>query len=179
MIDSRRRARALIFTAAVFAAAARPSGATVLLVTDLGDSGGAGQLRTLINAAAPGDTIVVPPGTIVLGGAAGEDANTKGDLDIHKALTIVGAGAALTAIRTPHTDRVLDVHADGSLVLSGVTLGDGAVDSATPGGGVRNRGTLRLVLSIVENGFGGGGGGIFNDSGASLFVQSATIRDNV
>src|SRR5262245_13673865 len=93
-------------------AAARTSGASVLVVTDFGDTGAPGQLRTLINAATPGDTIVVPPGTIVLSGAGGEDANASGDLDVHKALTIVGAGSALTTIRTPFTDRVLEVHAD-------------------------------------------------------------------
>src|SRR5262249_50579535 len=180
MIDIRQRASAIVVAAVVLVgAAARPSGASVLVVTDLGDTGAPGQLRTLINAAAAGDTIVVPPGTIALSGAAGEDANATGDLDIHKALTIVGAGAALPAIRIAHTDRVLDVHADGRLVLSGVTLADGAVDSLTPGGAVRNSGTLRLVLSVVENSASGGGGGIFNDPGASLFVESTTIRGNL
>jgi hypothetical protein len=177
---SRRSARALIAAAAVLLAAARPSAATVLIVTDLGDTGAPGQLRTLINGAAPGDTIVIPPGSIGLAGGPGEDANTAGDLDIHKALTIVGAGAALTAIRIAHTDRVLDVHADGSLVLSGVTLADGSVNTATAAGGaVRNRGTLRLVLSVVENSISGGGGGIINEFGGSLFVESTTIRGNV
>jgi hypothetical protein len=180
MIGSRRHTRVVIVAAAVFMSfVARPGAASVLVVSSLGDTGAPGQLRTLINAAAPGDTIVVPQGTIVLAGAAGDDADAAGDLDIHKALTIVGAGAALTAIRIDHTDRVLDVHADGSLVLTGVTLADGSVDSLTPGGAVRNRGTLRLVLSVIENSFSGGGGGIFNDSAASLFVESTTIRGNV
>ena len=180
MAVSRRSVGALVLVLAVaLAGSVRASAASVLVVSDLGDSGAPGQLRTLINAAAPGDTIVVPPGTIVLTGASGEDANAKGDLDIHKALTIVGAGAALTAIRNTHADRVLEVHADGSLVLSGVTLGDGSVDAVTAGGAVRNRGTLRLVLSVVENSFSGGGGGIFNDSGATLFVESTTVRGNI
>jgi hypothetical protein len=169
-----------MLAAAVLLAAGRTGAASVLVVSDFGDSGSPGQLRTLLNSAAPGDTIVVPPGTIVLSGGAGEDANTTGDLDIHKALTIVGAGAALTSIRIGHTDRVLDVHADGSLVLSGVTLADGAVDPATAAGGaIRNRGTLRVVLSVVENSVSGGGGGIINEFGASLFVESTTIRGNV
>jgi hypothetical protein len=176
----RRVGAACVAAVVLLVGTPRTSGASVLLVTDLGDTGSAGQLRTSINAAAPGDTIVVPPGTIVLSGGAGEDANLTGDLDIHKALAIVGAGAALTSIRIPHTDRVLDVHADGNLVLSGVTLADGWVDPSTVGGGaVRNRGTLRLVLSVVENSLSGGGGGILNDSGGSLVVESTTIRGNV
>jgi hypothetical protein len=137
-------------------------------------------LRTLINAAAPGDTIIVPPGTILLSGAPGDNANVSGDLDVHKALTVVGAGASLTNILIPHTDRVLDVHADGDLVLSGVTLGDGAVDPATAAGGaVRNRGRLRLVLSVIQNSSSGGGGGIMNESGGTLVVESTTVRDNL
>src|SRR5262249_60822974 len=109
MIDIRQRASAIVVAAVVLVgAAARPSGASVLVVTDLGDTGAPGQLRTLINAAAAGDTIVVPPGTIALSGAVGEDANAPGDLDIHKALTIVGAGAALTANPHPHTPPGLD-----------------------------------------------------------------------
>jgi len=166
-------------TVALVLGTARPTDASVLVVTSLGDTGAPGQLRTLINAAAPGDTIVVPPGTIVLSGPAGEDANLKGDLDINKALTIVGAGSSLTAIRNTRVDRVLDVLSAGNLVLSGVTLGDGAVDSVTPGGAVRNRGTLRLILSVVENSFSGGGGGIFNETSGTLFVESTTIRNNV
>lgn len=171
--------RSVLVVAVLLAGAARASGQSILVVTDLGDSGGPGQLRTLINAAVSGDTIVVPPGTIVLSDGAGENANVTGDLDIHKMLTVVGAGAALTVIRINHTDRVLDVHADGSLVLSGVTLADGAVDSLTPGGAVLNRGKLRLVLSVVENSFSGGGGGIFNASAAKLVVESTTVRGNV
>src|ERR1044072_685189 len=83
--------------------AARLSAASILVVTDLGDTGAPGQLRTLINTAASGDTIVVPPGTIVLSGAAGDDANASGDLDIHRTLTVVGAGASLTRVLINHT----------------------------------------------------------------------------
>jgi hypothetical protein len=50
---------------------ASPSVAATLTVTDFGDSGAPGQLRTLIDAAASGDTIVIPAGTIMLTGAAG------------------------------------------------------------------------------------------------------------
>jgi hypothetical protein len=179
MTGSRSLVVVAIICAFSLLAAASPSAASILVVSDLGDTGAPGQLRTLINAAASGDTIVVPPGTIVLSGAAGDDMNASGDLDIRTTLTIVGAGAALTNILINHTDRLLDVHAAGNLVLSGVTLGDGAVDAATAGGAVRNRGRLRLVLSVVQNSFSGGGGGIMNEFGGTLFIQSSTIRGNV
>jgi hypothetical protein len=64
-------------------------------------------------------------------------------------------------------------------VLSGVTLSDGFVNpTAAAGGAVRNRGQLRLVLSVVQNSTGGGGGGVFNEPDGMLFVESTTIRGN-
>jgi predicted outer membrane repeat protein len=129
-------------------------------------------LRTLIVAAAPGDTIVIPPGTIVLTAAAG------GDLDINKLLTIVGSGADLTIIDANGIDRILEIQAAGDVVLTGVTLRNGAVHPETGGGGggIRNDGQLRLVLSVVEGSTSGGGGGIFNVG--TLTIESSTIRGN-
>jgi hypothetical protein len=157
----------------LLAAAPGTAAAAVHVVSDFGDSGAAGQLRTLINAAAPGDTIVIPPGTIVLTALAG------GDLDINKQLTIVGSGADLTIIDANFVDRVLDVQAAGDVVLTGVSLRNGAVHPETGGGGggVRNVGQLRLVLSVVEGNTSGGGGGLLN-FGGTLTIESSTIRGN-
>src|SRR3990172_2667293 len=80
--------------------------AATLTVTDFGDSGAPGQLRTLINAAAPGDTIVIPAGTITLTGPAGELLNAGGDLNIRKNLTIQGQGAGVTILDGGGIDRV-------------------------------------------------------------------------
>src|SRR3972149_2002429 len=79
----------------------RPLSAATLNVTDLGDTvpgGATGQLRRLVNDAAPGDTIVIPAGIITLTGTAGEDANASGDVDIVKSLTIDGVGPGVTII---------------------------------------------------------------------------------
>ena len=165
----------IAFSVFVCLAAATPSAAAVHVVTDLGDSGAPGQLRTLITLAAPGDTILVPPGHIVLGGPAGESANAGGDLDINKALTIVGAGADLTVIDANNADRAIEVLAAGDLVLSGVTVRQGVVHPNTGGGGggIRNNGILRLVLSVVENSSSGGGGGLMNLTTAT--IESSTF----
>src|SRR3989304_3589711 len=89
-----------------------PGLAATLTVTDLGDStpGGApGQLRFEINAAAPGDTIVIPAGTITLTGIAAADANATGDLDLTKNLTLQGAGPGTTIIDGGGIDRVIEI----------------------------------------------------------------------
>jgi len=168
----KQRVRLSLLTC-LLAAAPGTAAATVHVVSDFGDSSAGGQLRTLIIAAAPGDTIVIPPGTIVLTAAAG------GDLDINTQLTIVGSGADHTIIDANGVDRVMDVAAAGDVVLSGVTLRNGAVHPETGGGGggIRNTGQLRLVLSVVEGSASGGGGGLFNNGTAT--IESSTFRGNV
>jgi hypothetical protein len=69
---------------AILLASTSPGSAATFTVTDFGDSGASGKLRTLITQAASGDTIVIPAGTITLTGAAGEDANASGEPDILK-----------------------------------------------------------------------------------------------
>lgn len=122
-----------------------PSSAAIRTVTNLGDTtpgGASGQLRFEINAAAPGDTIVIPAGTITLTGAAGEDANASGDLDINKNLTIQGAGPGLTVIDGGGIDRVFDIQSGVTVSTSGMTIRNGnvgAVGIEGVGGGIPER----------------------------------------
>jgi hypothetical protein len=163
-------------------AAVHPAIATIHTVTDFGDTGAAGQLRTLMNAAAAGDTIFVPAGTIVLTGAAAENANASGDLDVTKDLTIVGAGAELTVIDGGGVDRVFQVASGVTASISGMTLRNGSVDPDAPsdpsGGGVLNRGVLTLADVVVADNFAGGGGGIANFSGGDLTLVGSTVSGN-
>jgi hypothetical protein len=122
-------------------------------VTDLGDTGAPGQLRTLINAASPGDTIEIPTGTITLAGFADEDANTGGDLDIGLDLTIAGAGPANTVIDGANNDRVFDVFSPATVTISGLTVQNGQIGPTLDGGGIRNTGNLTLTNIIVSNNF--------------------------
>lgn len=90
-------------------------------------------------------SILLPAGTYTLAGAAGDDANTSGDLDVRTNLVIAGAGAEQTILGGADADRVFDaitprlelrtlslVHGAGdgalvraqSLVLDGVWLRD-------------------------------------------------------
>ena len=159
-----------------------PAPAATFVVSDFGDSGAPGQLRSLITAAAAGDTILVPPATIVLTGAPGDNANASGDLDILKDLTIVGAGPELTVIDAGGVDRVFQIQTGVTVTIAGLTLRNGSVDPASPvepsGGGLLNRGALtNLVDVVVEDNFAGGGGGIANFTG-TLALSGCTVRNN-
>jgi hypothetical protein len=113
---------------------ATPAAAVTLTVTDCGDTtpGGApGQLRRLINDADPGDTIVVPACLITLSGAADDNANATGDLDVTKSLTIQGAGAG-TILDGASVDRVFEAGAGVTATLSSLVVRNGDVADTTP-----------------------------------------------
>src|SRR5205085_2252272 len=86
------------------------------------------------------DTINLPAGTYVLTRVgADEDAAATGDLDITDRLTIVGSGAAATAIDGNLSDRVFDLRSD-ALTLSRLTVRNGRVTGPTAvGGGIRSQ----------------------------------------
>ena len=157
---------------------ASPGSATTLTVTDLGDSGAPGQFRTLINGAAPGDTIVIPAGTITLTGAAGDDNNLSGDLDIHKDLTIQGAGPGVTILDGGGIDRVFEISSGNIVFISRVTIRNGNAGAGGFGGGIVNRGTLTLTGSVVSDNMGSYGGGVENGTGGVATLTGVTIRGN-
>ncbi|HSC20934.1 MAG TPA: right-handed parallel beta-helix repeat-containing protein [Solirubrobacterales bacterium] len=154
-------------------------------------------------------TVILPAGyyTLTLRGPE-EEANQSGDLDTGSKIQINGAGARTTVIdATGLGERVFDVHENGSLGLSRLTVTGGeAID--VDGGGIRvYGGSLNLDQVAVKNnvssgeGYGGGffaenaivtvnasllagnrnsgdGGGFFAEEGETTVVNS-TIADNV
>jgi CSLREA domain-containing protein len=108
------------------------------------------------------DTVTLPAGGFVLSvGAAGEDANTGGDLDVTQSLTIAGDGngpdcaaASTSCIDADDLDRALDLR-DGPSPVS-VTLRD---------------------LTIADGDAGAGDGGAISslETDASLSLQGVTI----
>jgi hypothetical protein len=121
------------------------------------------------------DIIEVPGGTYTRTTAGSiEDAAATGDLDVLDSVTIHGAGAASTTIDAARKDRVFDIAAGTTVRIEGFTItGGGAPAGAAAsdggivgaggggggnGGGIRNKGTLTLVGSVVTDNLAGSGG---------------------
>ena len=165
------------------------------------------SLREAITAstAAPG-AVVVPAGLYVLSGAAGEDSNTSGDLDVAASMGIYGAGAGQTIIDAGRRDRVLHVtSAARTVAVADVTLRNGSVSGdggglyasaeafvdlegasianstaeGGSGGGIATTGRGRLVRSTITANTAEWGGGISLDgTGVPFEVRDSTIAGN-
>jgi hypothetical protein len=120
--------------------------------------------------------------SISLTGAAVEDANAAGDLDITDGVTIDGGITGVT-IKGLSTDRVVDVlgGADPApqVTLRGLTLRDGR---AANGAGVRLVGAQSTTIErtlITQNLATATGGGIQVGAGASLTLRNSTLGQNL
>lgn len=153
------------------------------------DASGLCTLRAALqeaNTFAGAQTITFAAGTngtpIVLTGAANEDANVSGDLDILGDVTITGNGATNTIINGGGIDRVFDVHTAINTTLNGVQVQNG-VAATSVGGGLLNAGNLTLLNVTVNNNSatssgatGGFGGGIYNTGTVTL--NNVTLNGN-
>src|SRR5450755_2600552 len=123
--------------------AAVPGLAATDTVTSLADDGSSGTLRSVIAAAAPGDTINFSvSGTITL---------TSGQLELSQNLTISGPGAANLAISGNNASTVFRVDNGVTVSISGVTIKNGS--SSNGGGGILNFGTLTVTNSTVSGNY--------------------------
>src|SRR4029079_12698030 len=84
-----------------------PGTARAAITVANNNDSGTGSLRQAIIDAAPGETIVVPANTYTL---------TSDQLDISKNLTVSGAGAATTIVRSSGDFRVFGVSGGGTTV---------------------------------------------------------------
>ena len=181
----------ILLSALFMSVPARPARANTYNVTNTNNSG-AGSLRQAITDAYnnPGADIItfdvaISGIPIVLSGAAGEDLNVSGDLDILDGgdLRIEGNGAANTIIDGGGIDRVFHVCPGGScantVTLSDVAIRNGSV--AGSGGGIFNLGTLNVQNSTIGwAGLGNtavSGGGINNAAGTTT-VDGSTVSYN-
>jgi predicted outer membrane repeat protein len=173
MAVRRVRAGLILLVTAALAGPSHLSAATTLTVTDCGDSFAAGQLRTLLMAAAPGDTILIPGCTITL---------THGEMNFSKNLTIEGAGPGKTILDGGGTSRIFAIGPaqPTAVTITGLTIRGGVVPPGTSGGGlaVGLMGSVTLTNVLVTgNSAPFLGGGIVNLG--SLTIVDSTVSGNI
>ena len=146
-------------------------------VNNLGDSG-TGSLRWAIDQAdrdQSDDTI-----NLAASLAGQTIALTSGGLQIFKisgTLTIKGPGADLLAVSGGGHSQVFDVLPRTTITISGLTITGGA---GPFGGGILNSGNLTMTDDTISgnSAYGGGGGGIDNDTYGTLAIIDSTIGGN-
>jgi CSLREA domain-containing protein len=204
------RAGLYSLAAALLASLALPAGAaaTTIDVTSTADNKTDDQLCTLreavdaanTNAAvnpaggsdcpagslASTDTIALGLATYAIGGAAGDQNNVSGDLDVSGPsgpLVIEGRGPGSTTIDANDSDRVLDTLNAGNLTLRDLTATDGTIVNG-PGGGIHAPDAdLTLIDAVVSantiNGTDASGmRGAGVDAERSLTMTSSTVGPN-
>jgi CSLREA domain-containing protein len=148
------------------------------------------------------DIITLPVGTYTLIGAAKDDANLSGDLDIWGNLVINGASAKTTIIQAGTSspvdgtcsncvDRVLHILDSSNVTINNVTIrygkspnGTSSLDGAG-GGGIYNFGSLTLNNSVVmHNRSGDGydnssGNGGYAGPGGGIFTQGSLTLSGI
>lgn len=183
--------------AATCAASALPCLATTMQVFPDSSPSGTCKLRAAVQAAntntavggcqagTASDTLVLALAQpYVLTGAADDDANATGDLDITSTITIQGASTQ-SVIVAPDSDRAFHVLTSlGSLTLNDVTIVGGSVLGGTSndGGVVRKEGaaTLTINRSTLRGGTADLGGGIYAAPGAGLLtINRVSVLDNL
>jgi CSLREA domain-containing protein len=153
-----------------------------------------------------GASIILPAGTFTLTQLPiGPNGDSTGDLNLttppsgNPVISLLGQGAATTIIDAAHIDRVFNIDAGRSVVMSGITVRNGLVggssgggiltygtltvtessivdNSAMAGGGVYNSSIMWLIQSTVASNFGKAGGGVY--SGLTLYVDRSTFAFN-
>ena len=144
--------------------------------------GGTGSLRRAVliaNLDQLPDSIQLGVGTYQLDLAAVlDDDNTKGDLDVLSPITITGAGADKTFIDAESIgERAFHVLANGSLVLSNLTIVNG--NSGGNGGaiGVVNGSNITLDhVALRTNKAAGNGGALYTNGG--ITINDSTFAGN-
>jgi uncharacterized repeat protein (TIGR01451 family) len=157
-------------------------GCTVREAIDVANAGlGAGTAANACTVTESGAGIPItyeinlPSYTYTLSGAAGNDDNTSGDLDILANVTINGVGAGNTIIDGGSIDQVFDIPISDlglTVNISNVTVQNGH------GGGIHNNGaTMTINNSTISNNKTYVGGGIYT-SGGTVTISNSTIANN-
>lgn len=143
---------------------AATAAADTLTVTDFGDAG-PGTLRDLVETAKSGDTIVIPPGTVIV----------DREIQIDRTLTIQGSVEARTSISGHDVTRVFSIGV-ANVTIKNLTITNGNASASDPtnpvGGGVliAPGGKLTLIDGALFRNHANNGGAIY--CGGTLETQS-------
>jgi predicted outer membrane repeat protein len=126
------------------------------------------DLQAAINAAAPGATLTLCPGTWLL----------SATLVIAKNLMLIGAGTGQSILDGGIAVRVLQIGSGATVTVQDLTITKGrAAGTTVPtgfGGGIFNEGTLTLRGVAVTGNSATQGGGIYSSAG-TLTLESGSI----
>lgn len=143
----------------------------VFTVTSSADSG-AGSLRDAIagaNGNSEADLIQLRGDlTIVL----------QSQLEVTSDVTIIGNGWERSVLDGGGSTRVLMISSEGSLVLDGVMVRNGAVSSSEDGGGIHAAGPVTVMNTRLEGNQAGYGGALYAGWGVPVHVLGSTIAQN-
>jgi len=135
------------------------------------------------NTCAGTQTISIPAGTysLTLVGSA-EDAAATGDLDILSDAALSGSGNPV--IDGGNRDRVFEVFPGATVDISGLIIQNGQSEA---GGGIRNRGILRIHASTIRHNTAvlppgsidfASGGGILSEEDGTLTLEDSEVSAN-
>ena len=144
---------------------------SVDMVSNSNDSG-PGSLRNAIATASAGDKIEF---NMAPGNVTSPITLTSGELTIAQNLKIIGPGASDLTISGNESSTVFAVSTGTNVTLSGLTIA-GGVNSGT-GGGVANKGDLKLLDDALSDNSAQSGGAVYNSSG-SLSLTGCTIPES-
>lgn len=130
------------------------------------------------------DVIVLEPGAYTLAEVYESADGENGLPSITSVIVIRGNGATITRSATPGVPafRIFRVAPEGTLVLRDLTVSNGLqTTTAKSGGGILNRGRLRLHGVTVRNNRmeSGFGGGIMSRGGEMHIVRSTFVENTV
>ena len=123
-----------------------------------------------------GDTIALGAARYELAGAAGDDNNLSGDIDILGSLTIVGRGASDTIIDVRGLDRVIEIGQNNPGTVAVTIDAIQVTGGKAPAGAGRPPSTGPGSVTGDTGGSGAGGGGILNR--ATLTLRNSAVTGN-
>jgi hypothetical protein len=178
-----RRIRAGLIAACAFALlAVAPSASADMITVSTTNNSGTGSLREVVDNAFPGDVVIVPPGTYMV---------TSDEINVSTGITIRGAGARRTIVRSDGTNRIFRIaDSAGAATIREMAITGGHTDGSDLsdyGGAIRTEASdLTLIgVAMTDNStsfeppdYHDGGAVFVADNAANLVVRDSLFAHN-